>query len=371
MYDQFYKFSAPAFGLNPDHRFFYGSKSHNKAMSYLRYGLQQGEGFIVITGNIGVGKSTLVKQLFAELDRRRIVAAQIATTNIDPDDAIRLILGAFNITPVSSDKAALLRGFEGFLIEQYKARRRVLLVVDEAQNLPLRTIEELRMLSNFTLDGHALFQSFLVGQPQFRLLMGNPDLEQLRQRVIASYHVEPMTPAETREYVEHRMRLVGWQNDPMITLGAFQRIHDETGGVPRRINLLCNRLLLLGAIEEFHELTEDSVEEVIADLRSEIVDSRLEPFARDLVQGTGAAPRAAGDAAISPAMTHGSMERIEQLERSVALHEETLRQLLTIASGLFGTLQFDAPQFNGSDPTSKSEERRPARRQAGGDVPSR
>src|SRR5262249_27941995 len=162
-----------------------------------------GEGFIVVTGKVGTGKSTLVGQLMAQLDTDRVVARQIVTTQVEAAGIIKLILGTFNITSHASDKASMLRSFETFLVQHHKLTKRVLLIVDEAQNLPLRTLEELRMLSNFVLDGQSLFQSFLVGQPQFNVLLADPQLEQMRQRVIASYHLEPMSAFETQAYIEH------------------------------------------------------------------------------------------------------------------------------------------------------------------------
>jgi putative secretion ATPase (PEP-CTERM system associated) len=273
MFEEFYGLSAPPFRLSPDHRFFFGSASHRRAMSYLRYGIAQAEGFIVITGDIGAGKSTLASQLLAEVDRNEIVAAQIVTSNVEPDDVVRLMLSAFNIIPPATDKAALLRAFESFLLQQQKSRRRVLLIVDEAQNLPLKTIEELRMLSNFMIGGRSLFQCFLIGQPQFQALLLNPDLEQLRQRVIASYHLEPLGPAETREYIEHRLRTVGWQGRPSFEEGVFGLVHAATNGVPRRINTLCSRILLSGALEEKDHLDCELVGTVIAEMKTEVAEA--------------------------------------------------------------------------------------------------
>lgn len=331
MYETYYNLKVAPFKLVPDHRFFYPSKSHNKAMAYLRYGLQQGEGFIVITGDIGTGKSTLVSQLFAELDTSHILPAQIATTNIGADDALRLIISAFHIQPPSADKAALLRAFETFLVEQHKAGRRVLLVVDEAQNLPFHTLEELRMLSNFSIGGQSLFQSFLLGQPQFKTLLADPHLEQLRQRVIASYHLEPITEKETREYILHRLRLAGWVGRPAISEPAFHLIHSESGGVPRRINTLCNRLLLFGALEEREALDTDAVEAVIADLQSEVAEEvGLRPEHANGDARPAAETRAP---AVTAAGAPFDLRRIERLEETVALHDEALRQILDTAVG--------------------------------------
>lgn len=307
MFEEFYGLSAPPFRLSPDHRFFFGSASHRRAMSYLRYGISQAEGFIVITGDIGAGKSTLASQLLAEVDRNEIVAAQIVTSNVEPDDVVRLMLSAFNIVPPAADKAALLRAFESFLLQQQKARRRVLLIVDEAQNLPLKTIEELRMLSNFMITGRSLFQCFLIGQPQFQALLLNPDLEQLRQRVIASYHLEPLGLEETKEYIEHRLRTVGWQQRPSFEESVFGLIHAATGGVPRRINTLCSRILLSGALEEKDHLDAELVGTVIAEMKTEVAEAE-----RTVVQRP--APQAYAVRASAPE-PRDTAERDAQLDR--------------------------------------------------------
>jgi putative secretion ATPase (PEP-CTERM system associated) len=309
MFEEFYGLSAPPFRLSPDHRFFFGSASHRRAMSYLRYGISQAEGFIVITGDIGAGKSTLASQLLAEVDRNEIVAAQIVTSNVEPDDVVRLMLSAFNIVPPATDKAALLRAFESFLLQQQKARRRVLLIVDEAQNLPLKTIEELRMLSNFMIGGRSLFQCFLIGQPQFQALLLNPDLEQLRQRVIASYHLEPLGLEETKEYIEHRLRTVGWQARPSFEESVFGLIHAATNGVPRRINTLCSRILLSGALEEKDHLDAELVGTVIAEMKTEVAEAERTVVQRPAPQAY--AVRASAPEAREPAERDAQLDRLK------------------------------------------------------------
>jgi hypothetical protein len=163
----------------------------------------------------------------------------------------------------------LLRRIEAYLATNFEEGRRCLLLIDEAQNLSVKALEELRMLSNFHIDGQAPLQSFLLGQPQFRVTLGSVDLDQLRQRVIASYHLGPVDENETREYVRHRLRAVGWDNDPEITSDAYHEIYVHTGGVPRRINVLCSRLLLFGFLEDQHRLDGDMVKQVAEDLSRE------------------------------------------------------------------------------------------------------
>jgi general secretion pathway protein A len=272
MYTEFYNLTTSPFQLVPDERFYFGSEGHSKALSYLKFGLQQGEGFIVVTGEVGAGKSTLVSRLFAELDRSSIAAALIATTQITPREALRLILAAFQVKSIPANKASMLGVFETFLRDQRAAGRQVLLAIDEAQGLPMGTLEELRMLSNILIDGRSAFQCFLLGQPQFMKLMARRELEQFRQRVVASCHLGPLTADETRTYIVHRLNLSGWSGDPAISDKAFRRIFDATGGIPRRINTLCNRLFFFGALERLHEIDETSVAAVLEDLTQEAIN---------------------------------------------------------------------------------------------------
>lgn len=253
MYEKFYNFSGPPFLLTPDTRFFFGSSGHSRAISHLVFGLAQEEGFIVITGEVGAGKTTLVEQLWSQLDHNTYIIARIVTTQVSGDDLLRLVMANFGLgeTP-GTDKATLLRRFEHMVRDQRRMGRRCLLVVDEVQNLPLGALEELRMLSNITVDGKASVQTILLGQPQFRPILASQDLEQLRQRVLASYHLGPLSADETRGYMEHRLRMVGWTDDPVWKDDAFLAIHRHTGGIPRRINTLCSRVLLFGALEEIH-----------------------------------------------------------------------------------------------------------------------
>ena len=269
MYESFYKLRDRPFQLSPDPRFFFGSRCHKRAMAYLRYGLTQGEGFIVITGDIGTGKTTLMRTLFSDLSKENVVAAQLVTTQLEADDMLRLIAAAFGLAHEDVTKAGLLKNLETFLMARAREGKRVLLIVDEAQNIPPRALEELRMLSNFQVGEKALLQSFLLGQQEFRQTLQGEGMEQLRQRVIASYHLTPLDIDETRLYIEHRLRLVGWAGDPSFNEGAYTAIHKVTAGIPRRINTFCNRLMLYGFLEEIHIITEETVEAVSQELLQE------------------------------------------------------------------------------------------------------
>ena len=273
MYEAYFNLSGAPFKLNPDPRFFFGSRSHNKAMAYLHYGVKQAEGFIVITGSVGAGKSMLIGHLVDQLNRSNVVAAHLLTANLEPEALLSHVLSAFGVEPEGEGRASELEAFEDYLFDQLNRGRRVLLVMDEAQNLPRKTLEELRMLSNMDYDGTPLFQVFLIGQSEFRDTLQAPDMEQLRQRVIASYHLETLSEDETREYILHRLSVVGWREDPVFSDEAVKAIFIETNGLPRRINTLCNRIMLYCALEKRHEATGEIVQTVIAELREEKLDA--------------------------------------------------------------------------------------------------
>lgn len=274
MYISFYGFSAKPFQLSPDPRFFFGSSVHKRALAYLRYGLSQGEGFIVITGGIGTGKTTLVHSLFNELDTNNVIAAQLVTTQLEADDLLRMVVAAFELPHKDLSKAVLIKHFEDFLKTCARNGKRILLVVDEAQNLPERSLEELRMLSNFQVGDAPLLQSFLLGQEEFRTSLQAPGMEQLCQRVIASCHLSPLNEAETAEYIKHRLHVVGWRDNPEFNDDALAAIYHYTGGVPRRVNVFCDRLLLYGFLEELHTFTERAVRTVGEEFDQEMYNSK-------------------------------------------------------------------------------------------------
>ena len=267
MYDQFYGLSGRPFQLTPDPQFYFESATHRKALSYLGYGLAQGEGFIVITGEVGAGKSTLVGHLMQTIDKARLTAAHIVTSQLSGIDMVQMAAESYGIDTRGLDKAATLKAIENYLHAEARAGRRCLLIVDEAQNLSIDALEELRMLSNFQLGSSALLQIFLLGQPEFRDLVQNtPNLEQLRQRVIATHHLDAMDADEVEPYIMHRLTRAGWTGRPQLTEDAFDAIFTETGGVPRKINALMNRMLLMGAVEQLDTLDGGLVSAVVADM---------------------------------------------------------------------------------------------------------
>jgi putative secretion ATPase (PEP-CTERM system associated) len=329
MYDTFYGFTGRPFQLAPDPEFYFESLTHRKALSYLGYGLSQGEGFIVITGEVGAGKSTLAAHLLASIDRARLTVGQIVTSRLDGDELVRLACQAFGIVlpgvghagPI--DKAAALGAIEAFLQEEARAGRRCLLIVDEAQNLHTGALEELRMLSNFQLGAHPLLQTLLLGQPEFRMTLNDPGLDQLRQRVIATHHLDAMEPDEVGPYIEHRLKHVGWHGNPAFGPGLYARLAEASGCVPRRINQLANRLLLLGAVEQVHDFDLDMLEEVIADLSGDAGESAPAPVA--------AAP--ATPAKPAPAPTHDLAHELAKRDEQIAELQQAVMELADMRGG--------------------------------------
>lgn len=269
MYEAFYHLQTKPFLLTPDPRFFFSSRGHRRAVAYLAYGAHEGEGFIVITGEIGAGKTMLAATLAQRLAPKNLVLGQIVSTRLDPDDLVRMVAAAFGL-PQHDSKAVLLDRVAQFLRACNQQGKRALLIVDEAQSLPRTSVEELRMLSNFVQAHRPLLQTFLLGQPEFRRTLRSPEMEQLRQRVIATYHLGPLDEGETEAYILHRLKVAGWQGDPSFSPDAFAAIHQYTGGIPRRINILCDRLLLMGSLDKKHAFSAAEVAVVTDEMRQEL-----------------------------------------------------------------------------------------------------
>lgn len=269
MYDDHYGLSGRPFQLTPDPRFWFDTATHRKAMAYLGYGLSQGEGFVVITGDPGVGKTTLMGHLLGEIDEQRLNVIKIVSTQLRPEDLLQTVCAGLEIDATGASKAAMLASIEHGLHEVARTGRRTLLIIDEAQALPAESLEELRMLSNFQAGGYPLLQIFLLGQPEFRLTLQDGKLEQLRQRVIAMHHLAPMDANEVEPYLLHRLSCVGWRGRPRFTNDALAAIHRWSCGIPRRVNQLVGRVLLFGAIEQLDTFGAPEVAAVIADLDSD------------------------------------------------------------------------------------------------------
>jgi general secretion pathway protein A len=328
MYAEFYGLAARPFQLAPDARFFFESAVHRQAMAYLVYGLHHAEGFIVITGEVGAGKTILVDNLLTTIDASSFVATKIVTSQLGGADLLHLVAAGFGLIKEGMTKGALLQRINDFVVAQYHDGKRALLIVDEAQNLSFEALEELRMLSNIVVDRTMALQSFLLGQPQFRTVLASPQLEQLRQRIIAAYHLGRLSEADTRAYIEHRLRRADWKGDPRFTEASFALVHRHTEGVPRRINTLCSRLLLHGFLEQLHTLSESAVEKVAEDLREELAVVAVRPAAA--LDGGEVLSEIDG--------------RIRALEAKVDKHAGLIRRTLEIATRYFLGEQQERPE---------------------------
>ncbi len=324
MFDDFYGLTGRPFQLTPDPAFYFESLTHRKALSYLSYGLAQGEGFVVITGEVGAGKSTLVAHLMATIDPARLTAAQVVTSKLDDEEIVHVVAQAFGLIVEGHDKASALGAIEAYLHDEARAGRRCLLIVDESQNLAYEALEELRMLSNFQLGSHPLLQTLLLGQPEFRtMIQDHPQLEQLRQRVIAAHHLDAMDAAEVQPYVEHRLRCVGWNGNPAFDQRVFAELYAASGGVPRRVNQICNRLLLLGSVEQRSRIDGAMLSTVLDELAS---DGTM-PLSRP-----APAPKAEPQAAAAPAPAAVAAVPVdavvlEQLEAALAERDAQIAEL--------------------------------------------
>ncbi len=318
MFEDFYGLKGRPFQLTPDPAFYFESLTHRKALSYLGYGLAQGEGFIVITGEVGAGKSTLVAHLMATIDLSRQTVAQVVTSKLDGEELVHFAAQAFGLPVHGHDKASALGAIEAFLHAEARAGRRCLLIVDESQNLSIGALEELRMLSNFQLGSHPLLQTLLLGQPEFReTLLEHRELEQLRQRVIATHHLEAMAAEEVQPYIEHRLKCVGWTGNPAFAPAIFAKLHRASGGVPRRINQIVHRLLLLGAVDHAPSLDGAMLSQVLADLAG---DGTL-PARQQEPRPVQAAPANPADIAHLARIENALAERdaqIAELQQAVA-----------------------------------------------------
>ena len=267
MYERFYDLRERPFALSPDPEYLYPSRVHREALDYLRYGLESHAGFVVITGEIGSGKTTLLQTLLRGLDSQTTVG-RIVNTILEPRELLETIMIDFGLEPAGRSKPLLLRDLAQFLVDQRLAGRMVLLVIDEAQNLSNAALEELRMLSNLETEKSKLLQIVLVGQPNLRDKLASPELEQLKQRITVSYHLTPLDPEETANYINHRLRRASLGAPLEIPRDATDVIHARSRGVPRIVNVMCDAALVFGYAEERRQIDLPLIREVLTELET-------------------------------------------------------------------------------------------------------
>jgi putative secretion ATPase (PEP-CTERM system associated) len=330
MYERFYHLRERPFALSPDPEYLYPSRVHQEALDYLRYGLETQAGFIVITGEIGSGKTTLLQTLLRTLDNQTTVG-RIVNTILEPRELLETIMIDFGLDPSGRSKPLLLRDLSQFLVDQRIAGRLVLLVIDEAQNLGLGALEELRMLSNLETEKSKLLQIVLVGQPNLREKLAAPELEQLRQRITVSNHLPPLDADETGRYINHRLRRAAVGAPIEFPRDATDLIHARSRGVPRLINVICDAALVFGYAEERRIFDGAMIREVLAELQSTGVLPALAPAMASAAQVSMPAAVAAVAHVSAPAAAPASTAVVSDEQtgaRAVALdhREQALRQ---------------------------------------------
>ena len=277
VYKSIYKLEGSPFRLSPDYRFSFGHRSYDDAKFYLKYAITEGEGIVAITGAPGTGKTTLIASLISDLDLTQVHVGVVTNVQMDSSSLLDMVIDAFSLQVNRSGEVSAMSELKQFLKHQSAEGRRVILIVDEAQGLSDKLLEELRLLSNLQHNTQLMLQVFLVGQESLMDVIRSPGMEQLHQRLIAAAQLKSLTLEETVDYIVHRMQCVGWENDPAFSEEAYSLIHKFSAGVPRRINLICHRLFLHAGLKEKHDLLGGDALHVIVELHRE---GLLTPVAR-------------------------------------------------------------------------------------------
>ncbi len=288
MYEEYFNFKVKPFELVPNPDFLYLSRAHKKALTYLDYGIQEGIGFILLTGEVGSGKTTIIRNLLKKL-KGNYTVAKVFNTKVSSEQLFAMINDDFGLDTKGKDKITLIRELNDFLIDRYANNHQPILIIDEAQNLSEELLEEIRMLSNLETDTQKLLQIILVGQPELRSILAKPELRQLRQRISISCHIQPLTKDETEEYILHRLEVAGNRNAVEFENGVFEYIFSYSRGIPRLINIICDFLLLSAFVEETRVITQEMTGEVIGELEMENQywqDSSTDPIITGSVSST-------------------------------------------------------------------------------------
>ncbi len=265
MYESFFKLRSKPFDLLPDPRFIYLSRSYKKAMTYLDYGIRERSGFILLTGEVGSGKTTLIRDLL-DKSYERVVLSKIFNTRVTSEQLLSMINDDFGLDVQGKDKITMIRDLNVFLIDQYAAGNQPILIIDEAQNLSSDLLEEVRMLSNLEASSSKLMQIILVGQPELRTILAAPELRQLRQRININCHLQALSREEVEQYISHRLEIAGNATAVQFEPESLDAIFRYSRGIPRLINIICDFLMFLAFAEEATVLTVDMVSDVIGDL---------------------------------------------------------------------------------------------------------
>ncbi len=273
MYTSFFGFKQKPFQLTPDPEFLFLSRVHKRALTYLNYGITENSGFILVTGEIGTGKTTIIRTLLKRIPQE-IKIARINNTKVTSDQLISMINEDFGLDTKGKDKIQMVSELTDFLIKQYAAGGRATIIIDEAQNLTLDLLEEVRLLSNLETDKSKLLQIMLIGQPELNITLSRRELEQLRQRIAINTYISHLNREETEEYIKHRLRVAGNAGGVRFEKGVMDVIYDFSKGIPRLINIICEFSLLAAFIDEKRAIDMSLIREIMGDLVNERPETR-------------------------------------------------------------------------------------------------
>lgn len=280
MYTSFFGFKCKPFQLTPDPEFLFMSRVHKRALTYLNYGITDNAGFILVTGEIGTGKTTIIRTMLKQIPQD-IKLARINNTKVSSEQLISMINEDFGIDTKGDDKTRMLSKLSDFLINQYAQGGRSMIVIDEAQNLTPDLLEEIRLLSNLETDKAKLLQIILIGQPELNITLSGPGLEQLRQRIAINTHISPLSREETGAYIMHRLQVAGNKDGVKFEEGVMEAVYDFSKGIPRLINILCDFTLLTAFVDSRKTIDLDLIKEIMNDLINERPETRASAATAD------------------------------------------------------------------------------------------
>jgi len=317
MYESFFKLTKKPFDLVPNPEFLFMSRSHRRALIHLDYGIHERAGFILLTGEVGSGKTTLIRDLIKKRPAG-VLLSKVFNTSVNFEQFLSMVNDDFGLEVQGKDKTMLLRDLNDFLIEQYSLGNKPTLIIDEAQNLKPDLLEDIRMLSNLEADDAKLLQIIIVGQPELRKTLALPSLLQLRQRISINCHLAPLSRQELEEYILHRLEVAGNREAVNFCPGSMDIIYRYSRGIPRLVNIICDFLMLSAFAEETHEIDEDMVRDVIGDLDFE------NQFWESGLPEEGAASMLQGEKLTSSSKQGGAMELLQDIsERLSKLEKES------------------------------------------------